>query len=70
MEIEKSNNERRSELFTVRLWREELGDNQAEWRGKVQHVQKGEAYYFRDWSMLVAAIRKMLQEPDAPPQAD
>ena len=70
MEIEKSNNERRSELFTVRVWREELGDNRAEWRGKVQHVQKGEAYYFRDWSMLVAAIRKMLQEPDAPPQAD
>ena len=70
MEIEKSNDERRSELFTVRLWREELGDNQAEWRGKVQHVQKGEAYYFREWSMLVAAIRKMLQEPDSPPEAD
>ena len=72
MEIEKNNNEheRRSELFTVRVWREELGDDQAEWRGKVQHVQKGEAYYFREWSMLVTAIRKMLQETDAPAQTD
>ena len=70
MEIEKNENERHSELFTVWLWREELGDNQAEWRGKVQHVQKGEAYYFREWSMLVAAIRKMLQEPGSPSQAD
>ena len=61
MEREDSNSERRSELFTVRLWREELGNNQVEWRGKVQHVHKGEAYYFREWSTLVAAIRKMLQ---------
>lgn len=54
--------ERRSELFTVRLWQEELGDNQFEWRGKVQHVQKGEAFYFREWSMLIAALLKMLPE--------
>ena len=68
--MEKHDDERRSELFTVRLWREELGDNQAEWRGKVQHVQKGEAFYFRGWSMLIAALRKMLQEPELPAQTD
>ncbi len=62
--------ERRSELFTVRLWQEELGDNQFEWRGKVQHVQKGEAFYFREWSMLIAALLKMLQKPESPAQID
>ncbi len=62
--------ERRSELFTVRLWQEELGDNQFEWRGKVQHVQKGEAFYFREWSMLIAALLKMLQEPESSAQTD
>jgi len=70
MESERHNRERRSELFTVRLWQEELEDNQFEWRGKVQHVQKGEAFYFREWSMLVAALLKMLSEPESPAQID
>jgi len=70
MESERHGQTRRSELFTVRLWREELGDNQAEWRGKVQHVQGGEAFYFRDWSMLIAALLKMLPEPESPAQVD
>ncbi len=70
MESKRHNRERRSELFTVRLWQEELEDNQFEWRGKVQHVQKGEAFYFREWSMLVAALLKMLSEPESPAQTD
>ena len=53
----------RSQLFTVRIWQEELGDGQSEWRGKVQHVHTGEALYFRDWSVLVTALLKMLAEP-------
>ena len=55
----------RSELFTVRLWQENLGDSRTEWRGKVQHVQGGEAFYFREWSMLIAALLKMLPEPES-----
>jgi len=51
----------RSELFTVRLWREYLGDGRVEWRGKVQHVTSGEARYFRDWPMLVARIQEILE---------
>jgi len=43
-----------SQLFTVRVWLEELGNGQTEWRGKVQHVTSGEVRYFRDWSTLVA----------------
>lgn len=41
-----------SHLFTVRLWREDLGDDQVEWRGQVTHVLSGEAHYFRCWDQL------------------
>ncbi len=41
-----------SQLFTVRLWREQLSDH-GEWRGKVQHVMSGETRYFRDWETLI-----------------
>jgi hypothetical protein len=47
----------------VRVWQEELGNDQSEWRGKVQHVHTGEALYFREWQALIAAIMKMLSEP-------
>jgi hypothetical protein len=47
---------RRSQLFTVRVWLEELGEGRSEWRGKVQHVLSGEARYFRDWQTLAAFI--------------
>ena len=49
-----------SYLFTVRLWVEELGDDQTEWRGKVQSAASGEARYFRDWPGLIAHLRGML----------
>ena len=51
-----------SYLFTVRLWVEELGNGQTEWRGQVQHVMSGEKRYFRDWSTLIAFLRVKLQE--------
>jgi hypothetical protein len=54
---------RRSHLFTVRLWAEEIGDGQTEWRGRVQQVTSGEAYYFRDWPTLIAHLLKMLNMP-------
>ena len=47
-------------LFTVRLWQEETGEDQAEWRGKVQALPGGEAYYFRDWSGLIGRLETML----------
>jgi hypothetical protein len=52
-----------SHLFTVRLWAEDLGDGQIEWRGKLQHVTSGQARYFRDWPVLIALLQMML--PDA-----
>jgi hypothetical protein len=49
-----------SHLFTVRLWLEDLGDDQVEWRGSVQHVISGELSYFRDWSTLIDFLITML----------
>jgi hypothetical protein len=58
--IKPSRPPQRSHLFTVRLWAEELGDGQSEWRGQVQHVLSGETRYFRDWASLVEIVTAML----------
>ncbi len=50
----------RTHLFTVRVWLEDLGQGQTEWRGEVQHVISGEARYFRELPMLVALLQAML----------
>ena len=50
----------RSHLFTLRLWAEEMGDDQTEWRGEVRHVTSGETRYFRDWATLVTLLLAML----------
>jgi hypothetical protein len=47
-------------LFTLRMWQEEAGEGQTEWRGKVQALPDGEAYYFRDWSGLIGGLEVML----------
>jgi hypothetical protein len=57
----------RSHLFTVRLWREEVGSGQSEWRGKVQQVSTGEAHYFREWETLVCLLLQMLTASGPPP---
>jgi len=55
-----------SHLFTVRLWQEEVGSGQIEWRGKVQQVSTGEAHYFREWSTLIALLLQMLAAHASP----
>ncbi len=60
----------RSHLFTVRMWQEELGAGQTEWRGKVQHVLSGQTRYFRDWPALLTHVQAMLEDakPDRDPE--
>jgi hypothetical protein len=41
-----------SQLFTLRLWKEELGDGRVELRCKVQHVLSGETRSFRSCTAL------------------
>jgi hypothetical protein len=47
-------------LFTVRLWLEDLGEGQTEWRGEVHYVLSAEVRSFRDWPSLVALVQAML----------
>ena len=53
-----------SQLFTIRLWEEALGDDHQEYRGKVQHVVSGEARHFRNWTTLEAFLLEKLKTPD------
>ena len=46
-----------SQLFTLSLWQEDLGEGVSEWRGKVRHVPSGETRYFRDWPTLIAFLQ-------------
>ena len=41
-----------SHLFIVRMWREDLGDGQSEWRAYLRHVPTGEDRYVRTWQDL------------------
>jgi len=50
----------RSQLFTLRIWPEDLGGGTIDWRGLVQHVGSGEARYFRDWATLEAFVDEQL----------
>ena len=49
-----------SDLFTLRVWPEEVDDGHVEWRGKVQHVTSGEVHYFRDWDAMLAFLLGIL----------
>ena len=53
------NQYQRSRLFLVRLWTQRADEGQAECRGKVQDVVKGEAYYFNDWPTLIELMLAM-----------
>jgi hypothetical protein len=49
-------------LFTLRLWPSAQTDEPSapEWRGKIQSLPDGEAYYFRDWLDLIRSLEVML----------
>jgi hypothetical protein len=53
-----------SQLFMLRMWLEDLGSGQTDWRGKVQHVNSGEARYFRDWLTLEQFVEGLLHQTE------
>ena len=53
-----------SQLFMLRMWLEDLGNGQNDWRGKIQHVNSGEVRYFRDWATLEAFMEGLLRTTD------
>ena len=53
-------NGKRSLLFTVRVWVEEVDDGRPEIRGRVVHVLTGESTHFREWPALLAFVERWL----------
>lgn len=51
-------------IFTLRLWQEELGQDQCEWRGEVKNVRTGEVRYFRRWEEIADLVPAMVPEPE------
>jgi hypothetical protein len=54
-----------SQLFTMRIWREDLVDGRFEIRGQVKHIPSAETIYFREWTTLQAFLTRKLQSKDA-----
>lgn len=50
-----------SHLFMVRVWREQADSPSTVWRGKVQSLPDGEAYYFHTWARLIAHLQAMME---------
>ena len=44
----------------LRIWMEDLGAGQLDWRGRIQHINSGEALFFRDWKTLICFIKNMV----------
>ncbi len=62
--MEKFELHRHSDLFSLRIWLEEIEDNHHEWRGLVEHVISGEKLYFRSWSTLITFLQKSRAGPE------
>ncbi len=54
-----------SQMFTLRVWQEEVGHGRCELRGALTHVLTGTTAYLRDWTTLVGLIEPFLA-PAAP----
>ena len=49
-------------FFTLRLWPEEKGEEEAVWRGRIQNTANGEVRYFQGWEALVEALLRLMDE--------
>jgi hypothetical protein len=67
MEIETGR--RPSQLFTLRVWQEELSAERTEWRGQLRHVASGQTHYFRDWQALTTLLPMLLENRQPPHEA-
>ena len=53
--------DKRSQLFTVRVWPEEISAGHMEWRGKIQRVIDGQTLYFHNWEAMMAFLLHTLE---------
>jgi hypothetical protein len=62
MPTERENRQER--LFTLRLWTEEMAEDQHEWRGRIFDATTGDVRYFRDWASLIPLLLAMLRDAE------
>ena len=55
---------RRSEVFIIRTWSEERGEDWHEMRGMVRNVHSGETRYFRTWKDLLRFVASRAETAD------
>jgi hypothetical protein len=53
------------QLFSLRIWMEDLGTGRFERRGRVEHLASGQLCYFRDWQRLIDFLQEVLPDPGA-----
>ena len=51
-------------FFTLRLWPEEMGEDEPVWRGRVQNTASGEVRYFQGWQVLQEILLRMMMEEE------
>jgi hypothetical protein len=64
MDMDTDQTSHAAQNFTLRIWREELGNGQSERRGQIRQVGNGEVRYFRDWQTMVSCIEELLAESE------
>ncbi|KAA3658169.1 MAG: hypothetical protein DWQ04_25920 [Chloroflexi bacterium] len=42
-----------SQMFTLRVWVEDVGNSRIEYRSTLKHILSGETYHSRDWTTLI-----------------
>ena len=57
--------EKDSRLFLIRIWNEDLGGGQSEWRAFVRRVPGGESRYVRTWEDLERFLERFARPSGA-----
>ncbi|MEZ4619241.1 MAG: hypothetical protein R2867_27530 [Caldilineaceae bacterium] len=55
---------RSSHIFALRLWQEETGAGQQEWRGRIYDAATRDVRYFREWASLISLLLAMLRDAE------
>ncbi len=55
-----------SHVFLVRLWLEETPEAETLWKGRVQHILRGQSHAFTGPGMLISRIAALLADVDHP----
>ncbi len=54
----------RSQMFTLRVWVEDVGNGRIEYRGTIKHILTGETHHFRDYPTLIHHLEAAFAQND------